>query len=218
VPPSKQARSRQARQKERLAIAAARRQQVKRRRRRLVAAAAALAVVIVVIVGVALGGTSSNEKSSPTSAPTTAAPPSTAAPRASAKGKPCVGLKDAVPNGAPRFVIPKGPPPAKLVTKDLKTGTGTAVKPGATITVNYVGVACSTGKIFDATWGKTDAPAQVSLSQVVPGWQTGIPGMRVGGQRLLGLPPALGYGSADSGNPLIAPDEALWFVVEVTKA
>jgi FKBP-type peptidyl-prolyl cis-trans isomerase len=49
---------------------------------------------------------------------------------------------------------------------------------------------------------------------VIKGWQEGIPGMHVGGQRLLGIPSEAAYG-ASGRPPSIAPDEALWFVIEV---
>ncbi len=108
------------------------------------------------------------------------------------------------------------PPPATLVTEDLKPGTGAVVAAGAKLTVNYVGVACSTGKVFDSSY-KRGKPAELPLSNVIPGWQQGIPGMKVGGQRLLGIPPAQGYGERGSGSG-IGPQETLWFVVEVLDA
>jgi peptidylprolyl isomerase len=86
------------------------------------------------------------------------------------------------------------------------------VDASSTITVDYIGVSCSTGKIFDTSYGKT--PATFPLSGVVLGWQQGIPGMKVGGIRLLGIPPDLAYG-AQGYPPDIAPDETLWFVVQV---
>ncbi|MDQ6724737.1 MAG: FKBP-type peptidyl-prolyl cis-trans isomerase [Actinomycetota bacterium] len=107
-----------------------------------------------------------------------------------------------------------GPPPTALVKEDLKVGTGPVVAPGATVTVQYIGVACSTGKIFDSSYSRNQ-PATFPLSGVIKGWQDGIPGMNVGGQRLLGIPAAQAYGSAGH-PPTIAPDEPLWFVVEVT--
>ena len=64
----------------------------------------------------------------------------------SAAGKPCVAMKGALPAGAPAVPVKVGPPPTKLVKQDLKVGTGAVVKPGATVTVDYIGVACSTGQ------------------------------------------------------------------------
>jgi len=111
--------------------------------------------------------------------------------------------------------VQTGPPPTKLVVKDLKVGTGAVAAPADTVTVNYIGVACSTGKVFDSSWSRGQ-PATFGLQQVIKGWTTGLTGMKVGGRRLLGIPPSLGYGSQQAGAD-IAPDETLWFVVDLLK-
>lgn len=131
----------------------------------------------------------------------------------SAEGKPCVPVADPLPANAPAVPVKVGPPPTELVKEDLKPGTGPAVTPGATVTVNYIGVACSTGKIFDSSYSRGQ-PISFSLSGVIKGWTDGIPGMLVGGQRLLGIPPDQAYGATGSGAN-IGPNEPLWFVVEV---
>jgi peptidylprolyl isomerase len=131
---------------------------------------------------------------------------------ASVKGKPCVAMAQAPPAGAPQVPVEVGPPPTSLVSRDLQAGTGAEATPTSTITVDYIGVACSTGKVFDTSYGRT--PATFPLNGVIPGWQQGIPGMKVGGIRLLGIPAALAYGSRGS-PPDIAPDETLWFVVQL---
>jgi len=115
--------------------------------------------------------------------------------------------------GAPTVPVQVGPPPTKLVKVDLKKGTGAIVKPSSTVTLDYIGVACSTGKIFDSSYQRNQ-PLTTAFKDVIPGWQQGIPGMKVGGSRLLGIPPALGYRSSGFGAD-IAPDETLWFVVKV---
>lgn len=131
----------------------------------------------------------------------------------SAAGKPCVAVADALPTGAPAVPVKVGPPPTQLVSEDLKPGTGATVAPKDTVTVNYIGVSCSTGKIFDSSYTRNQ-PATFSLTGVIKGWTDGIPGMKVGGQRLLGIPPEQGYGPSGS-PPDIGPNETLWFVVEV---
>ena len=132
---------------------------------------------------------------------------------ASAAGKPCVPVADPLPTGAPAVPVKVGPPPAQLIKEDLKVGTGATVGANDTVTAHYIGVSCSTGKIFDSSYSRGQ-PVPFGLSSVIAGWKTGIPGMQVGGQRLLGIPSAQGYGP--EGNPPdIAPDEALWFVVEI---
>jgi peptidylprolyl isomerase len=72
-------------------------------------------------------------------------------------------------------------------------------------------MAWSTGEVVESSW--SGDPATFGLNQVILGWQQGIPGMKVGGRRLLVIPPDLGYG-ASGGGP-IAPNETLIFVVDL---
>jgi len=134
----------------------------------------------------------------------------------SAAGKPCVARSQPLPAGAPEVDVEVGPPPTALVKKDLSVGSGAPVPEGANLKVNYIGVACSSGVIFDSSY-KTGAPATLPLTGVIPGWQQGIPGMNVGGKRLLGIPPALAYGDQASPNGTFAAQETLWFVIEVVE-
>lgn len=164
-------------------------------------------MVLALIVLAVQGGDDETDVASSASTTTTAAASGSAA------GKPCVGVSGDLPPGAPAVPVRKGPPPAELVTEDLKLGEGPPVAANATISVHYIGVSCSTGKIFDSSYSRNQ-PATFPLNGVIPGWQDGIPGMKVGGQRLLGIPPEQGYG-AQGRPPDIAPDETLWFVVEV---
>lgn len=134
---------------------------------------------------------------------------------ASAAGKPCVPVSEPLPAGAPAVPVKLGPPPTQLIKEDLRVGTGATVGPKDTVTAHYVGVACSTGKIFDSSYSRNQ-PVPFALSGVIKGWTDGIPGMQVGGQRLLGIPAEQGYGAQGS-PPDIAPDETLWFVVEIVE-
>ncbi|MDZ4828313.1 MAG: FKBP-type peptidyl-prolyl cis-trans isomerase [Actinomycetota bacterium] len=118
-----------------------------------------------------------------------------------------------MPEGAPEVPVQEGPAPTELVIEDLVAGDGTEVTPGATVTVDYIGVACSTGVIFDDSYSRGE-PISFGLNQVIPGWSEGLVGMKVGGRRLLGIPSDLAYGEAGS-PPVIAPNEPLWFVVEL---
>lgn len=116
----------------------------------------------------------------------------------------------------PRVVPPKGPPPAKLVVKDLIKGTGPPATPASTITVQYVGVLYKGGKQFDASWDHPGGqPASLPLSRVIQGWQQGIPGMKVGGRRELIIPPSLGYKAAGSPQGGIPPNAPLVFVIDL---
>jgi peptidylprolyl isomerase len=116
--------------------------------------------------------------------------------------------------GKPKVVPPKGPPPRRLVTKDLRTGTGREAKPGDTVTVQYVGVLYKNGKQFDASWdhGKP-FDFVLEAGQVIPGWDRGVTGMKVGGRRELIIPPSLGYGAKGSGP--IPPKATLVFVIDL---
>jgi len=106
-------------------------------------------------------------------------------------------------------------PATELSCRDLVVGSGKDVKPGDTVTVQYVGVAQSNGKQFDSTWDKGGEPISFSLDEVIPGWTNGIPGMKVGGRRELTIPGEMAYGP--SGRPPdIGPNDTLVFVVDVT--
>lgn len=111
----------------------------------------------------------------------------------------------------PVITAPTTPPPAELTTADLILGDGVEVLPTSTLTVHYVLMAWSTGKIIESSW--SGAPATFPLSRVVEGWQKGLPGSKAGGRRLLALPPEMGYGAAGAGP--IGPNETLIFVVDI---
>ena len=113
---------------------------------------------------------------------------------------------------APTISAPSGKPPTTLVTKDIIEGTGTAAVATSTMTVHYTLMAWSTGKVVESSW-TSGAPATFPLANVIKGWQQGIPGMKIGGRRLLVIPPDLGYGAAGVGP--IGPNETLILVVDV---
>jgi peptidylprolyl isomerase len=112
---------------------------------------------------------------------------------------------------APTIGAPTGNPPTTLVTKDIIVGTGAEALPTSTMTVHYTLMTWSNGKLIESSW-TSGSPATFPLANVIIGWQQGIPGMKVGGRRLLVIPPDLGYG-AQGGGP-IGPNETLIFVVD----
>jgi len=112
---------------------------------------------------------------------------------------------------APTISSPSGTPPATLVAEDVIIGSGKVASSDSTLTVHYTLMAWSTGEIVESSW--SGQPAQFPLSGVILGWQQGIPGMAVGGRRLLVIPPDLGYGEAGGGP--IGPNETLIFVVDL---
>jgi peptidylprolyl isomerase len=117
----------------------------------------------------------------------------------------------------PSIPKPSGAPPTSLVKRDIVKGSGPAAKAGDTVSVQYVGVAWSTGKQFDASWDRGQAFSfPLGAGQVIRGWDEGVAGMRAGGRRELVIPPDLAYGAAGS-PPAVGPDETLIFVIDLQK-
>lgn len=118
----------------------------------------------------------------------------------------------------PKINIPDVLPPTTLVKKDIVVGTGATVRTGDALTAQYVGVAWSGNKQFDASWDRGKEPTTFTLAKgsVIDGWTEGLPGMKVGGRRLLIIPPAKGYGDQGQGTDIPA-GETLVFVVDATK-
>ena len=115
----------------------------------------------------------------------------------------------------PEIDFPGGEPPADLVITDITVGDGAEAKPGAKVTVHYVGVAFSTGEEFDASWNRGDTfQFPLGGGRVIAGWDQGVAGMKVGGRRRLTIPPHLGYGNRGAG-AAIKPGETLIFVVDL---
>jgi peptidylprolyl isomerase len=165
-----------------------------------------LAIILTAALALAAAGCGSSKKNDTTSA---AAADSTsqstsAAPATTAPARP-----------KPKVAVPAGKPPKKLVTKDLIPGTGQAAKAGDPITVNYIGVNFKGGKAFDNSYDRGQPfPFQLGGGQVIPGWDRGLVGLKVGGRRELIIPPALAYGPQGQ-PPVIKPNETLVFVVDL---
>jgi peptidylprolyl isomerase len=108
--------------------------------------------------------------------------------------------------------------PAEEMEKiDIVEGDGKEAEKGDTVTVQYVGVAQSTGEEFDSSWSRKE-PFEFELGSgaVIPGWDIGIVGMKEGGRRVLVIPGDLAYGAAGQ-PPTIGPDETLVFAVDLEK-
>jgi len=116
----------------------------------------------------------------------------------------------------PQPKVPSGPPPKKLVIEDKKVGSGPVAKVGDQVSAHYIGVLYKTKEPFDANWGKDEAFSfKLGAKQVIQGWDEGIVGMKVGGQRELIIPPDLAYGS--QGSYPIPANATLAFLVELVK-
>jgi peptidylprolyl isomerase len=118
----------------------------------------------------------------------------------------------------PSIAAGKPPAPTTLKTQDLVVGSGAvASSPAQTVSVRYVGVNYADGKEFDSSWSDaSNQPATFQLSGVIQGFGEGIIGMKVGGRRLMVIPPSLGYG-AQGQPPAVGPNETLVFVVDLVK-
>ncbi len=115
----------------------------------------------------------------------------------------------------PRIAPPHGDIPFELGIDDLVVGDGDEAVKGSKVSVHYVGVAFSTGEEFDASWNRGQPfTFKLGAGQVIPGWDQGVAGMRVGGRRTLTIPSALAYGARGAGG-VIAPHEPLVFVVDL---
>jgi peptidylprolyl isomerase len=115
----------------------------------------------------------------------------------------------------PKITVPSEPAPKKLTEKEIVKGTGAEAKSGDEVTVQYAGVGYESGEEFDASWDRGE-PFSFTLGagEVIPGWDQGVAGMKVGGRRELIIPPEMAYGPAGS-PPAIGPNETLIFVIDL---
>ena len=103
-------------------------------------------------------------------------------------------------------------PVNELIIEDTVVGQGEECKPGATVKVHYRGTLMD-GTEFDSSYGRGQ-PVEFPLANLIKGWQEGIPGMKVGGKRMLTIPYTMGYGV--HGSPPAIPAKAdLKFEIEL---
>ncbi|HSS32563.1 MAG TPA: FKBP-type peptidyl-prolyl cis-trans isomerase [Solirubrobacterales bacterium] len=118
-------------------------------------------------------------------------------------------------NKKPVVEVPTGPPPKELEEIELIEGTGPEAKAGDSVTVQYVLVDYKSGKEIESSWERNEPlPFTLGSSSVIPGWEQGVEGMKVGGRRELIIPPELAYG-AEGAPPSIKPNATLIFVVDM---
>ena len=80
--------------------------------------------------------------------------------------------------------------------------------------MNYKGT-LTNGQVFDQSYGKAPFDFKLGAGNVIPGWDQGIVGMKVGGKRKLVIPPDLGYGASARAGGTIPPNATLIFEVEL---
>jgi FKBP-type peptidyl-prolyl cis-trans isomerase FkpA len=108
-----------------------------------------------------------------------------------------------------------------LQQTDVKPGTGAEARPGMTVRVHYTGWLYDAaapekrGRKFDSSKdGNSPFDFRLGAGEVIEGWDKGVAGMKVGGTRMLTIPPAMGYGSRGAGG-VIPPNATLLFEVEL---
>ncbi len=109
----------------------------------------------------------------------------------------------------------------ELIATDTQVGTGAEATAGRTVIVHYTGWLYDEtkpdkkGQKFDSSKDR-DEPFDFPLGagHVIQGWDRGVAGMKVGGQRTLTIPPAMGYGARGAGG-VIPPNAVLVFDVEL---
>ena len=129
-------------------------------------------------------------------------------------GQPTVTFDSAT---GPTVTVPKTDAPTTLISQNLIDGAGAEVTSGQSITVHYTGVLWSDGTVFDSSWArKSPASFVIGQGQVIPGWDKGLVGKKIGSRVLLVVPPADGYGAQANGK--IPANASLVFVVDILDA
>lgn len=124
------------------------------------------------------------------------------------------GGSDSIPTSA-------SPPGAPFSQTDLRVGSGADATTGRRLTVHYTGWLYDPtqpdqkGRQFDSSVGRQPFVFTLGAGQVIRGWDQGVVGMKVGGQRRLVIPPELAYGSAGAGGGAIPPNSTLVFDIEL---
>lgn len=104
---------------------------------------------------------------------------------------------------------------------DIRVGTGAEAVAGRALTVHYTlwlydtGAAENKGRMVQSSVGSTPFRFVLGTGQVIRGWDQGVAGMRVGGQRRLILPPDLAYGASGNASGGIPPNATLIFEIEL---
>lgn len=128
----------------------------------------------------------------------------------------CGGAKGTSPEPAtPQASQEATPAPTKLVIEDVVVGKGAAAKKGDTVVVHYTGYLMDGTKFDSSKDSNVPFDFQLGAGKVIPGWDEGLVGMKVGGTRKLTIPSDMAYGAAGAGNGVIPPNAALIFDVEL---
>lgn len=157
----------------------------------------------------------------PQQPPPTQQTPSIEAPKAELPAAP-PNTVGPVATPPPKPVAPKLPPAKPAYTRtDLQVGTGREAVNGRNLSVHYTGWLYDPtrpdmkGRMFDSSSERGPFSFQLGAGQVIPGWDQGFDGMKIGGRRRLIIPPSLGYGVDGAGGGIIPPNATLLFEMEL---
>jgi FKBP-type peptidyl-prolyl cis-trans isomerase len=175
------------------------------RKKNLISLLIALIVVVVVVVLIAIGVSRGEKHVSSTNIPK---PVATTSAGNVANQAPAPASAGSAQKTASRNI-------QGMAVQDIKEGTGTTAANGDQVTVNYVGTLAD-GTTFDSSIARNQ-PFTFTLGagQVIKGWDLGVAGMKVGGERKLVIPPSLGYGSQGTPGGSIPPNATLNFTVDL---
>lgn len=186
-----------------------------RRRLALVLLAGASALVLVGCGSASSGGSGTGATPTDTGQASAQQPPPTPAPVvASTVGASEVPAVSGPQGSKPTIAKPTVPAPTALLVHDVIAGTGATATAGASVTVQYTGALYATGAGFQSSYDAGHPYTfPLGAGQVIPGFDAGVAGMKVGGRRELVIPPALGYGNeAQAGIPA---NSTLIFVIDL---
>ncbi|HYF15921.1 MAG TPA: FKBP-type peptidyl-prolyl cis-trans isomerase [Phycisphaerales bacterium] len=144
------------------------------------------------------------------------------APPSSPQTPPSAAAAPVTPPSPNAIPVPDGPVVNRqeleggLVIEDIKIGEGAEVKPGGAFIGYYHGTRKNDGGVIDSSFDRGER-TPLPLAAMIPGWQKGVPGMRIGGIRRLIIPAAMGYGAAGRA-PQVPPNTDLVFVIQVLDA
>ena len=116
---------------------------------------------------------------------------------------------------------PSAPVKPAYTRTDLQVGTGSQAQKGKRLGVHYTGWLYDParpdmkGRMFDSSRERGQFDFVLGAGQVIPGWDQGFDGMKIGGRRRLIIPPALGYGVDGAGGGIIPPNATLIFEMEL---
>ena len=134
---------------------------------------------------------------------------------------PVLPEKTLSPLGSTNWAVPLTTKPSVITTKtglkyeEVKIGTGVLAKAGKAVKVHYTGTLAD-GTKFDSSRDRGEPIAfPLGAGQVIPGWDEGIAGMKVGGKRKLTIPANLAYGENPPPGAPIPPGATLLFDVEL---